>query len=169
MDLCGGEIWAYCGIVTVVGNVSLTDLIVNTGTSWSYTNLQVCTRSSSCAWMRQSTLHSRFRPLQLYMNYGSRYIVFVSLVSCWLVSNFFPSNTKQASVSPFTLTLWAENSSGGWLPKLSLVYPLLPLPSKWLNILCNNMLFFSLMSWWFHLSVFKFTFEACFACSAQYF
>ena len=47
--------------------------------------------------------------------------------------------------------------------------PSLPLPSKWLNILCIKMLFFSLVSWWLHLSVFKFNFEACFACSAQYF
>ena len=57
----------------------------------------------------------------------------------------------------------------GWLPKLSLVLLFTPITIKMAQHILQYMLFFGLMSWWFHLSVFKFTFEACFACSAQYF
>ena len=81
----------------------------------------------------------------------------------------FPFNTKRASVSLRHWHTERKNSRASWLPKLSLVLPFAPLPSKWFGSLFNKLLFFSLMSRWLHLSVLKLHFEACFACSAQYF
>ena len=174
MDPCGGKTWAHSRIITVVGNGSLTDKIVNTGTSWSSTNLQVYTRASSCAWTRQSTPHSRFGTLQLYMNCGSHYIVLLRLFRVdWNPIIPFQHQTGERE-SLHTDKMSGKNSRAGWLPKPSLGLPFAPFTIKMailikINILFNKMLFFSLVSWWLHLSVFKFTFEACFACSAQYF
>ena len=47
--------------------------------------------------------------------------------------------------------------------------PSLPSPSNGSDSLLNKLLFFSLMIRWLCLSVSKYTFEVCFACSTQYF
>ena len=82
----------------MVGNGSLTDKIVNIGTPCSSTNLQVYTGASSCAWTRQSTLHSRFGTLQLYMNCGLHYIVLLRLFRVdWNPINYSLSTPNRRS------------------------------------------------------------------------
>ena len=115
----------------------------------------------------KSTLHSRFGSLQLYMNCGSRYIIVFRLFRVeW--DPFFSLSTLNGRAWVFdTDTRSGKNFWASWLPKLSLVLPFASFTIEMASFTIE--MFFSLMSWWLHLSVFNLHFEACFACSAQYF
>ena len=130
MDPCGGEIWAYSGIVCSGWKWLFYGLIVNTGTSWSSTNLQVYTRASSCAWTRQKYAPFEVRIITIVHELWLTLHYVFSLVSCWLGSNFSHFNTKRASVSPQHWHTERKNSRASSLPKLSLVLPFAPFTIK---------------------------------------
>ena len=99
MDPCGGENWAYPGIVCSGWKWLFDGLIVNAGTSWSSAYLQVYTRALSCAWMRQKYAPFEVRIITIVHELWLTIHYSFSLVSCWLGSIIFPFNTKRASVS----------------------------------------------------------------------
>ena len=142
---------------------------MNVSTSWSSAYLQVYTCASSYAWTRQKYAPFEVRVINCTWTVAHDTFIVFSLFWCWFRSNLHLLNTQQASVS---LRHWhTERLFCGTLTieTIASFSPSLPLPSNGSDSLLNKLLFFSLMIRWLRLSVSKYTFEACFACSTQYF
>ena len=143
--------------------------IVNASTSWSSAYLQVYTRASSCAWTRQKFAPFEVRVINCSWTVAhDTFIVFACLVL--IPVKFAPSQPSTGEHESATLTYWAVVFCGPLTTEtIASFCPSLPLPSNGIDPLLNKLLFFSLMIRWLQLSVSKYTFEACFACSTQYF
>ena len=103
------------------------------------------------------------------MNCGSRYIYCFRL--------FGVDSGQICTFSTLNRRVWVcdtDTLSGCFCGALTIetiasFRPSLPLPSNGIDPPLNKLLFFSLMIRWLRLSVSKYTFEAFFACSTQYF
>ena len=115
-----------------------------------------------------STLHSRFESLIVHELWLTLHLLF-SLVWCWFRSLFAPFQHSTGQLESAMLTHWAVFAGHLTIETLASFRSSLCLPSTGLDLLINKLLFSSLMIRWLRFVSLKNTFEACFACSTQYF
>ena len=111
MDPCGGENWAYFGIVCSGWKWLFDGLIVNAGTSWSSAYLQVYTRASSCAWTRQK--YTPFEVWIITIVHELWLTIHYGFFACFVIGlQNFPFQHQMGERESSTLTHWAEKILG---------------------------------------------------------